>query len=163
VPDCWVYDLDGVLIDSRAAVEGAYLEVGVIMPDGAWGKPWHEWLPQLLGSHVEARIVHKRKTDIYPGMIQLLGHELPLAHEARMRMARNEHVYVLTGASMRCMKAALRVCELQHATILGFGCEIATKVAALDQLSQHHAHGVYYDDQPGVTVPDGWEHILWTP
>jgi FMN phosphatase YigB (HAD superfamily) len=39
----WVFDLDGCLVNTRAAVKEAYRCAGVEMPEDAWGKPVGSW------------------------------------------------------------------------------------------------------------------------
>ena len=56
-----IFDFDGTLVNSRAAVEEAYRRVGSPMPAGAWGKPWAEWCTE------EA---HRAKTMLYPRLIK---------------------------------------------------------------------------------------------
>ena len=60
-----VFDVDGVLVDTRELVVQAYRDVGVEMPENAWGLPWHEWLPALVGDDGRAAELHREKTRRY--------------------------------------------------------------------------------------------------
>jgi phosphoglycolate phosphatase-like HAD superfamily hydrolase len=87
----YVFDLDGVLIDSRDAVREAYKRVGCVMPDDAWGRPWYEWCG------IEP---HTRKVAVYKQMI-LAGEvpTLPPLEVLRELRDANKWVGIFTGAS----------------------------------------------------------------
>lgn len=103
------FDLDGVLIDSRAAVKAAYLSAGVEQPDDAWGKPAESWLPDLTD---EPGAVHEAKQRAYPRA--LVNHARPLAgtEVARRLLKDRVKVTVVTHASWRSATAALAFLKL---------------------------------------------------
>lgn len=159
---CWAYDLDGVLIDSRQAVREAYAAAGIIMPVDAWGKPWHSWLPGLVGNDMRrARRVHIRKNALYPIQLALLGKPLPLAENVRHELCHGRPTYLLTGASYQATRCALEILGLENMPILEVEASQGTKTAALSRLAVRYPHGTYVDDQDGVTVPEGWRFELW--
>jgi phosphoserine phosphatase len=88
----YLFDLDGTLVDTRLAVKEAYRQVGVEMPDGAWGKPWTEWLNN--------KQVHKAKAKAYPNTLKAFAQELPLYHYAHQHKCP-----VITGASREAVRA----------------------------------------------------------
>ena len=72
------FDMDGVLIDSTAALQAAYLSVGVEMPADALGKPWKQWLVGYCdGDYTWAATLHERKTAVYPEILRQYGRRLP--------------------------------------------------------------------------------------
>ena len=58
----YLFDLDGTLVNTRLAVKEAYRQVGIEMPDDAWGKPWTEWLNN--------KFAHDAKAKIYPDVLK---------------------------------------------------------------------------------------------
>ena len=55
--------MDETLIQSKDVVVKLYKELGVDMPEDAWGKPWREWLPEAMGMpEFEAEFLHTEKT-----------------------------------------------------------------------------------------------------
>ena len=178
-----VFDLDGCLVDTREAVEWAYSFCGVQMPNGAWGKPWHEWLPELVGGLEEAEDVHDLKTKVYLEMLRgAPATELPPLELLRKGLRDGIfEVGVLTGAS-----AAAADFILGHANIapehimLGTGLDVKQKTAVLGSLRDQYDDVVYIDDDwsAGVAISaeadtmfihyDGQtleelEDELWTP
>jgi phosphoglycolate phosphatase-like HAD superfamily hydrolase len=101
------FDIDGTLVDTRELNLRAYAQVGVEIPDDAWGRRWQEWLPEVVGDPDRAIELHERKTSIYVDLIlasTVADIELPCARIAR-ELSHQEHgpvrVYLLTGASTR--------------------------------------------------------------
>jgi len=107
------FDVDGVLVDSRATVRAAYEEaLGQRVDDAlwekVWGKPWRGWLVEHVGEVGEAIGVHRRKNDVYRELIRG-GHATPLAGaEAVRRLYGMDHgVRLITGASETAAHAVL--------------------------------------------------------
>lgn len=139
LPRCaFVFDLDGVVIDSRCAVEEAYKMAGVTMPDGVWGKPWTEWCDEE---------VHNRKNSAYPAALEKYGRPGPLFWVVE-KLAGN--AMILTGASMSALYIVRRVFNIDFKVI---GCESTSqqKVDILKTLSKKQ-QVVYFDDDPRVIV-----------
>ena len=88
----YIFDLDGTLVDTHAAVTEAYRRVGVIMPDDAWGMPWTAWL--------KSKVLHERKAKVYPECLKEFASKLPL-----FDFAQQHHAPIITGASPRAVHA----------------------------------------------------------
>jgi phosphoglycolate phosphatase-like HAD superfamily hydrolase len=70
-PRLLAFDVDGTIADTRDLSAKAYAEVGVAVPDGAWGVRWQVWLTDLLGGDLErATDTHARKTAIYASVLR---------------------------------------------------------------------------------------------
>ena len=129
------FDLDGTLVDSREAVELAYRIAGVTMPDGAWGKPWQEWL--------DDPDVHCRKTIIYINLIQL-GKVNVNAEVKKWITRSNIHPVVLTGASETAAVMLLnQMFQPSEFTVAGTSMSTAAKIA---YLQSHTEISTYVDD-----------------
>src|SRR5690554_4950980 len=77
------FDIDGTLVDTRELNLRAYAQVGVEIPDDAWGRRWQEWLPEVVGDPDRAIELHCAR----------IAREL--SHQERGPV----RVYLLTGAS----------------------------------------------------------------
>lgn len=161
MPECWVFDLDGVLADTEHLVRLAYEMNGVIMPDDAWGKPAREWIPD------DYTKVQKRKNETYgellrqPGAAEMIA--LPWASIAPGFHELGMPCYVLTGASLAATRMVLECLGLTDIIqIAGTGCTTRMKEDRLRRMVPGHPLGWYIDDKDGVTVPDGWRFIRWT-
>jgi hypothetical protein len=142
-----VFDLDGTLVDTRAAVEAAYSAVGVRMPSNAWGKPWKEWLKD--------EELHRRKNAVYPIALALYAKRLPLMEHCLRANAR-----VITGASREAVRGIKRILEPRLRVVL-HGASLAEKIAWLSCFPQP---GVYVDDSAEanarVALETGWRTLL---
>lgn len=93
-----VFDLDGVIADTHDAVRAAYHEVGVDMPDDAWGKPWVDWLVDLVGGdRTKAESLHSMKTVEYRRMIRM-GRVIELPAAAVVRELGGRAIVVTSSA-----------------------------------------------------------------
>ena len=129
-----VFDLDGVLADTRAIVREAYQRAGVHMPDWAWGQPWEMWL--------QNPFVHARKQELYHGMIRARLVK-PLSGLDLLLWARETWpVGILTSSSEESAKMLVHSFGLAEDTLLGAGCSADEKREQL-QLAQAK---VYVDD-----------------
>lgn len=155
---CYVFDLDGTLIDSRLAVENSYRDAGVEMPVDAWGKPWHHWLVDVCsGDHDEALRIHELKNKFYVSNLDRYGRVLPLADLARSLIEAGEPVYVITGGSIDAATTALKRAKIDLMVLYDTEASIAAKSRILHNLwYETHSRGVYFDDMDGVRVPHGW-------
>tara|TARA_R110000824_G_scaffold58288_1_gene157709 strand:- start:3433 stop:3933 length:501 start_codon:yes stop_codon:yes gene_type:complete len=88
----YLFDLDGTLVNTRLAVKEAYRQVGIEMPDDAWGKPWTEWLNN--------KFAHDAKAKIYPDVLKEFAEPLPL-----YRYVQQTQAPVITGASRDAVRA----------------------------------------------------------
>lgn len=142
----WVFDLDGVLIDSESLVREAYRRVGVEMPEDAWGKPAREWMPQRYGRGWTR--LHDAKNAAYERLFHMAVPEPTTAVEAVRRLnVAGESCYLLTGASARATIAVV-----SHAlpdlrwTDLYTGMTSTMKVTQVDKLTSRRGLVVYVDD-----------------
>lgn len=159
--NAYVFDFDGVLVDTEALVRKAYREVGVTMPEGAWGKPWWMWL--------DDPSAHARKTVRYVEMIRngelSLGLLPPLDVAVRL-MREGASVFILTGASREVVTAFQQTYadDLRDPPIpiLDTSCDFAQKLNCLLSLSDCYERVVYVDDdrQTCEDLNIGWSNRI---
>lgn len=142
-----VFDVDGVLVDSRQAVYESYREAGIEMPDDAWGKPWYQWLPHVTKNPSG---IHELKNAAYLRRIA----NLPLLSGAdvaqRLVKDKSCKVAFVTGASRSATEGILRRCNLfPHKYTYWTSCDFRQKVRALRYFQSHYwgEPMVYVDDQ----------------
>lgn len=135
----YVFDMDGVLIDTRKAVEAAYAKAGMIMPAHAWGKPWQEWCPKE---------VHSLKQVYYPICLSLYARELPA-----FRVLRDLGGSVLTSASQYAAELVQEYLRYPF-HLIGTGCSTVDKITALRGIK---GGALYIDDdlRKGLTIMHG--------
>lgn len=152
----FIFDLDGVLVDTRDAVCQAYKQAGVDMPDDAWGKPWTDWGPDYCKQNdLDPDIVHRLKNHWYSREAQNLVRGLPPLWVAHELYEDDRDVRILTAASYVAYRAT---CHLtQPIPLLGSICPDRAKFEILKTLN---ATGVYVDDRP-IDVPHGWELVQY--
>lgn len=147
------FDMDGTLVDSREAVTAAYRDVGINLPRDAWGKPWQEWLPAMVGPGTlaetaeRAQALHSAKNARYRNHGHLLR-PLPTLDVLRYYAAHRARVVVLTGASVEAaihVLAKLRVSDL--VVQLNCGMTLNEKARTLKVLTHTYGGtGIYFDD-----------------
>lgn len=127
-----MFDLDGVLVDTRDAVRMAYREAGVTMPDDAWGKPWREWLddPQ----------VHANKNRHYADMLRQHATALPL-----LDYAEEHRIPIITGASREATRA-INIVYGVHLNVIEWSCSLEKKVSLIKAMRDSDQTGIYVDD-----------------
>jgi FMN phosphatase YigB (HAD superfamily) len=148
----YAFDLDGTVFDTRHHVEAAYASVGVMMPAGAWGRTWEEWLiPQCDGDRLLASQLHAKKVQVYDQLLQDQPPELTAAGELLLLMSTKERVLgadfetsVMTGASRGAMnrllaQAGIVTRSLAHLTV-------EQKTERLRLLSHGRCRVTYVDD-----------------
>lgn len=141
-----VFDLDGTLIDTREAVREAYLAAGVEMPDAAWGKPWHTWLPQLPNLRLSPEEIHKIKNANYKHCLREHGRVLPC-----LQYAVQLDAPIITGASVQAIahvKTWLSEQGYHLRSVDLFGASYDMKQFWLNTTSR----GIYVDDDVDVRV-----------
>lgn len=131
-----VFDLDGVLLDTREIVRRSYLLAGVHMPHDAWGRPWQEWCDEE---------VHDLKNELY---VHEVRHARPLpaywvAHDLGDQ---GVPVMMLTSASEAAV-TALRA-EWELPPLLQAECITGTKRSCLIAFNA----SVYVDDNAALGV-----------
>ena len=131
-----VFDLDGVIINSRPAVKAAYSEAGIEMPDEMWGKPWRVWCDEQ---------THTRKNAVYSDMLQKHSKPGPLLW---MVDKLKTEALVLTGASSDAVHIVKRILDVSF-TVLGCEQTKEQKVFTLSKLAETQ-QVVYFDDDAGV-------------
>jgi phosphoglycolate phosphatase-like HAD superfamily hydrolase len=151
-----IFDIDGVLVDSRAAVRAAYASAGIDMPEDAWDKPWQDWLTKMVGSYDRAVMIHSAKNNSY--LTHLSARVTPLfpsvvAHE----LIENGHrVCIATGASKVACDAVLEQLGLrQSVRVLGTCLKLGQKksnvrAASRDTLKKRGEFTIYVDDNAEI-------------
>ena len=148
-----VFDMDGTLVDSRDAVRASYADVGITMPDDAWGKPWRHWLPQLCSRSTElAQEVHQNKNEAYMRRIGQVR-PLPLARSLALLHGRiGMRTAVVTGASHAAAHHILTkiigvaIEPEEHGVLLSTEQDLSGKAHAIAAFASVHDEGIYYDD-----------------
>jgi hypothetical protein len=140
-----VFDMDGVLIDSKAYVQSAYHFAGVEMPDGAWGRPWKDWLVDACGGDLDkATTIHRAKNETYMRILEAgTFEELPGSHVAHTLQQRGVPVHFLTSASVQVARMVINRLDLGAENIIGSGCALEDKVRILNV---RPIPGYYVDD-----------------
>lgn len=161
----FVFDIDGVLIASRRLVTYAYQAAGVEMPDAAWGLPWQEWLPDLLGDYDAAGRAHEAKTRVYLEMLEddLSTFRLPSADiAAGLERSRPSSVSYITGASPKAARAVLGRLGLDSSRLIGSEVPVSARAPYLRIIGER---GVYFDDRregADAAADAGWQ-FMWVP
>lgn len=135
------FDLDGVLIDSRTAVEKAYQLAGVEMPVHAWGKAAHEWLAD---TGLNAKVIHERKQRLYPQALRLYARVLSGANVLRTLKAAGYSCMIVTSASILSAMDALEYIDLMGQAEVFAGLQRDKKPGLLER----HGAVCYVDDDP---------------
>lgn len=144
----WIFDVDGVLCDTRLAVKLAYKEVGVEFPEYAWGLPKQEWFVD--------EEAHDKKNACYPAFLARYGVRSPICDFVSDLLATPfSDVAILSSASESAVRSVLDFVGLSEVYILGSGYSAAEKYNALQE---HWPRGFYVDDNK-IAVPPGW--FLW--
>lgn len=155
---CYVFDMDGVLMDSKDAVFEAYERAGVIMPEDAWGKPWQDWLiRECNGDEKHAQKVHTVKNQMYLETLEFYARWKPARHLAAQLIAADEMVRVITGASIDACEIAFKFLDLPIKVLEGTYMRTIDKVKWLSRTAAANPLGIYFDDRRDVTVPPGWQ------
>lgn len=99
-------DVDGTVLDTRELNRRAYEEVGVQVPEHAWGLRWEAWLPTTSGYELEAaEVLHRAKVEVYLRMLETVDLRallLPPGRLAHVHLARSlGPVRYLTASSAR--------------------------------------------------------------
>lgn len=98
------FDMDGVIADTREAVREAYRQVGVEMPDEAWGRPAHEWVSERQ---------HLLKQQIYPQVLTAVGVRRLAGAQVISWLQRDGYrVAVVTNAAYQSATAVLSRAEV---------------------------------------------------
>ncbi|WP_157528525.1 hypothetical protein [Nocardia sp. NRRL S-836] len=153
-----MFDIDGVLVDTREIVRRAYAEVGVELPDHLWGTTWRNWLPPLCGGDLlRAQVVHDRKTRSH---LDLLSRTrvttLAGAEAARELHSRGWTVKFITSGTREVVQRTLHSADPSlNGFLAGTDLDSTGKRKALEEISP--AGGVYVDDNYdlGVKVTGG--------
>lgn len=138
-----VFDLDGTLIDTREAVRQAYLAVGIVQPEEAWGRlPWQEWLPPLCDSPEHARFLHTKKNEHYEEMLARFAIPLPC-----WDIAASLKAPIITGASITAVHAVQTLFR-RRLNVKANGVNRHGKAAWLSA----NGWGTYVDDCPDTRL-----------
>ncbi len=137
LPRCaLVFDLDGVIVNTRLAVEAAYHTAGIKMPPDAWGRPWREWCDND---------THRKKNLAYPTVLREHGHPGPLMW---LIVKLRGEALVLTGASPDAVNIIRRTFDIDF-KVLGYEQTREQKYEKLSALARNQ-QVVYFDDDRRV-------------
>lgn len=128
----FVYDFDGVLVETKAAIRMAWRKAGVEAPKDFWKRPWHTWCQDP-----EA---YKRRDEHYLqclGMVKLL----PM-----IEVARATGGIILTNGSERRVLATLEHFKI-NSCIVKCGLDVLQKAEELNKFKE-----------PGIYFEDNWEN-----
>lgn len=140
-----VFDIDGVLMDTKQAVFEAYKRAGVLMPPEAWGKPWNEWLPRRVNPF-RAEEIHKAKNDIYPTLLSEYSKPLSGSVLAREYIDQNVEVKFITGSSLVAAEVVLKTLDLPIDRLVGYQLSTEQKARELRLLQDENSETVAIDD-----------------
>lgn len=166
----WAFDIDGVLVDTRALVFEAYEEAGCPMPPDKFGVLWSKWMPEACGSYEAAVRIHDLKTDIYldkvaAGQVKCL----PGADMARALRQAGHRVFAVTSASLDAALTSLDAAGLERNLLLGYALNPAGRVRIMEQIRRGRPKGeqhTYVDDriegkELAVAAGYGFTHAQW--
>lgn len=139
------FDVDGTVVNTRHLVARAYADVGVTMPDHAWGVRWEDWLIDYFDGDVErARKIHRLKGDRYSTLLLRYDsktYELPAARIAR--------VAILGGHCVRYLTAGTATTAINALSRLGISSQLTGHLTYEERLAhlRRAPHGaIYLDD-----------------
>ncbi len=141
------FDLDGVLIDSRRAVEAAYKVAGITMPKNAWGKSFREWFDGSIG---ELERIHAAKQAAYPAMLKAYARSLAGSEVLRRVVWEGYTAVIVTAASPRSARDALAYLDLESYVERTVSTPVCAK---MDWLCAARAV-CYVDDDPHMKLGD---------
>ena len=151
----YAFDLDGTIFDTRPLVEKAYAEVGVQLPETAWGRTWQEWLvPHCGGDHAYAALLHGHKAVVYDQLLHDADLELSSAGQLLVELvaAGDLSVTIMTGASVG---AASRLVQMIGAPVHVLpGMRVRDKAMRLLRLRLGGLRGVAYVDDDLAALED---------
>lgn len=130
----FVYDLDGVLADTKEFVLQCYRSAEVEPPDDFWGKPWQSWLDDPAKHDLKNTFLHKHKHLIKP---------LPI-----LQVFNRLGGVILTGASAIGANTTFQAIELDTRVLesLYTGKTIQEKADLLNILTRMGKRGLMFED-----------------
>ena len=146
----FVFDMDGVLVETRRANILAYRSIGVQPPPDFHHRPWQEWVDEYK---------HRQKGDVLPEYLERVG----FLYEAPLYLAEQLNGLILTNASKKSYETV---------------CRLFPRLAAIPALhsmppndkiwwmSRQDEEGIYFDDNKAIAqrVSDevhGWRGVHW--
>lgn len=132
-----IFDLDGVLVDTRRANLEAYRRAGIEPPADHHVRPWQEWCsPED----------HERKGEHLLECLRDYGRKMPLMGEA---LRPGVPALVLSNASTRSLLALRQVFVLLGDLPIVWGVSSRRKAA---WLAARYEYGEYWDDSLDVVA-----------
>jgi len=139
-----VWDLDGTIVDTKAANEWAYESLGVKPPKDFYERHWSEWTDES---------VHQRKGWITAHYIRMLGKPGPV-----MQLWINNGGTILTSASEATVNAVRDTFPVLGSADIRWGKTLQDKI---DWLNGQEEPGCYFDDSLR-TIQRVREDTKWT-
>ena len=157
------FDMDGVILASRATIIEAYWLAGVQAPPNIVELEGQPWLQRVVGSYVEAQRVRGVKDAYYAAVIRRGDVPLLPAWDAAFRIATiwQRPVWLLTGAGWDAIQALYAgVGRITWPFTLA--AAKLTQRDKLDLFARMRERVVYVDDQPPkFTLPRNVRHVLY--
>jgi phosphoglycolate phosphatase-like HAD superfamily hydrolase len=132
----FVYDFDGVLVDTKTAIKQAWRKVGVNPPKDFWKVPYQEWFT----GHSD---VYEERNRVFIKSCMHLVRPLPM-----LEVAQQTGGVILTNGAQERVVAILEKLSVKNC-IVKCGLDIASKAKELNAFEQT---GIYFDDY--------WENVL---
>ena len=160
----WViFDLDGVLVDSRAAITEAYRRAGVDYPDSCWGRPWWQVFTQLGLTAGEAADVYAKKRKHQTELMNAKHWSplLPTCGVAEILRGRGWGVGVCSSAWPENAWAVLNRIDVPW-DVVALGAFGIDKVTTLKSVA---TRGMYVDDLmigEGISAAAEWDFVHYT-
>ena len=159
-----VFDMDGVLVDSRETILLAYRRAGVVAPDNILEQEATGWLEAMVGGVAPAQAIRDQKNREYVNLLRNSDTALLPPFATATQLYHEGHVVgLMTGAPKGSAQALREYCAEQR-----WGWPFARAVEGrsterkMQWLAQVGGHGVYVDDQDRlVNVPEGWRFLKY--
>lgn len=162
----FVFDLDGVLLDTNEMIKDSYRQAGALPPDDVLGSEGTGWLEAQFGV-TEAQNIRARKSQLYLDSIaQQIPDILPPFIVAQWLYASGHKLWMLTAAPPGTAELFTRYYVKKPRMFE----TVIDNIRITDKMAFIRAHasitGVYIDDQRRSEVdcclPDQWRFVQYS-